>query len=75
MEHTLNDYFRHQVRVLLSNLKIALNAHEFDFNDVLKITILIVDHDSEKLHIWSEEMLVGEYITSEHPDSSSKTDT
>lgn len=56
MEHTLNDDFRHQVRVLLSNLKIALNAHELGFNNVLKITILIVNHDSEKLYIWSEEM-------------------
>ncbi|PMJ96937.1 RidA family protein [Vibrio sp. 10N.261.55.A7] len=57
MEHTLHDDFRHQVRVLLSNLNIALSAHELGFNDVLKITILIVNHDSEKLHIWSEEML------------------
>ena len=56
MEHTLNDDFRYQVRVLLSNLEIALNAHALDFNHVIKITILIVDHDSEKLHIWSEEM-------------------
>lgn len=58
MEHTLNDDFRHQVRVLLSNLKIILNAHDLVFNDVLKITILIVDHDNEKLHIWSEEIQI-----------------
>ncbi|MBF4437958.1 RidA family protein, partial [Vibrio anguillarum] len=42
--------------ILLSNLEIALNAHELSFEDVLKITVLIVDHDSEKLNIWSKAM-------------------
>lgn len=33
MEHALNDDFRHQVRDLLSNLKIILNAHDLGFYD------------------------------------------
>lgn len=56
LEHILSDDFRHQVRALLSNLDIALKAHELCFNNVLKITILIVDHNQAKLDIWSEEM-------------------
>ncbi|ABE53937.1 Endoribonuclease L-PSP [Shewanella denitrificans OS217] len=55
-EHILNEDFRHQVQVLLSNLNIALTAHELHFDDVIKITILIVDHNVDKLEIWSEEM-------------------
>ena len=55
-EHTLSDDFRHQVRVLLANLDIALKSHELGFNDIMKITILIVDHNIEKLSIWGEEM-------------------
>jgi len=54
--HILSQDFRHQVRVLLSNLKIALAAHQLNFDDILKITILIVAHDAKKLQIWSEEM-------------------
>ncbi|EKO3677732.1 RidA family protein, partial [Vibrio metschnikovii] len=48
--------FRYQACTLLSNLEIALTSHELSFDDVLKITVLIVDHDSEKLNIWSKEM-------------------
>tara|TARA_B100001057_G_scaffold134445_1_gene133916 strand:- start:1499 stop:1933 length:435 start_codon:yes stop_codon:yes gene_type:complete len=57
LEHELVEDFRRQVQVVLSNLDIALKAHEMDFSDVVKITVLIVEHDSDKLHIWSEEML------------------
>ncbi|MCY9827693.1 RidA family protein [Vibrio chagasii] len=57
LEHELVEDFRRQVHVVLSNLDIALKAHEMDFSDVVKITVLIVEHDSDKLHIWSEEML------------------
>mgnify|MGYP000193825360 CR=1 FL=1 len=55
-EHTLSENFRHQVQVLLANLDVALKSHDLGFNDVMKITILIVDHDMEKLTIWGEEM-------------------
>ncbi|NOI00763.1 RidA family protein [Vibrio kanaloae] len=57
LEHELDKDFRRQVQVVFSNLDIALKAHELGFSDVAKITVLIVDHDSDKLHIWSEEML------------------
>ncbi|MBY7667159.1 RidA family protein [Vibrio anguillarum] len=56
IKHKLSSDFLHQTCILLSNLEIALNAHELSFEDVLKITVLIVDHDSEKLNIWSKEM-------------------
>lgn len=56
IEHKLSSDFRYQACTLLSNLEIALNSHELSFDDVLKITVLIVDHDSEKLNIWSKEM-------------------
>lgn len=55
-EHILSEDFRHQVRVVLSNLAIALTAHGLHFDHIVKITILIVDHNAEKLEIWSEEM-------------------
>lgn len=55
-EHTLNSDFQHQVDIPLANLEVALDAYEISFNDALKITVLIVGHDSEKPHIWSEEM-------------------
>lgn len=55
-EHTLNSDFQYQDGISLANLEVALNAHEISFHDALKITVLIVDHDSDKLHIWSEEM-------------------
>lgn len=56
IEHKLSSDFRYQACTLLSNLEIALTSHELSFDDVLKITVLIVDHDSEKLNIWSKEM-------------------
>lgn len=56
LAHRLDGDFGNQVRVLLSNLEFALTAHDLTFNDVLKITVLIVDHDAVKLEIWSEEM-------------------
>lgn len=53
-EHNLSDDFTHQVNVALSNLANALNAHGLSFGDVLKINVLIVDHDAKKLAIWSK---------------------
>lgn len=56
LEHRLSKDFRTQVKAALQNLNTALKASDLTHNDVLKITILIVDHDQEKLNIWSEEM-------------------
>lgn len=55
-EHKLNDDFRYQTQALLANLEIALKSQHLSFNHVMKITILIVDHNIEKLSIWGEEM-------------------
>ncbi len=55
-EHRLSEDFQHQVKVLLSNLDIALREHGSGFGDVMKITVLIVAHNAEKLAIWAEEM-------------------
>lgn len=56
LEHSLSKDFRTQVKAALQNLETVLKASDLTHNDVLKITILIVDHDQEKLNIWSEEM-------------------
>lgn len=55
-EHQLSDDFREQVKVSLQNLNTILKASGLTADDVLKITILIVDHNQEKLNIWTEEM-------------------
>ncbi|AIW21929.1 RidA family protein [Vibrio coralliilyticus] len=57
VEHRLSEDFRQKVRSVLTNLDIALTAHAISFGDVLKITVLIVDHDESKLKVWSDEML------------------
>ncbi|WP_369842908.1 RidA family protein [Chryseobacterium tongliaoense] len=56
VEHRLSNDFRRQVKVALQNLSIVLKSSDLSTDDVLKITILIVDHDQEKLKIWTEEM-------------------
>lgn len=56
LEHTLSNDFRRQVQFALLNLEIVLQEYKLKADDVLKITILIVDHDQEKLKIWTEEM-------------------
>lgn len=56
LEHRLSDDFRIQVKAALQNLKTVLKASGLTTDDVLKITILIVDHDQDKLKIWTEEM-------------------
>lgn len=56
LEHRLSDDFRTQVKAALQNLNIVLKASGLTTDDVLKITILIVDHDQDKLKIWTEEM-------------------
>lgn len=56
LKHTLSKDFRTQVKFALSNLETVLKAHHLKPDDVLKITVLIVDHNQEKLAIWTEEM-------------------
>ncbi|KQT29601.1 hypothetical protein ASG22_19780 [Chryseobacterium sp. Leaf405] len=56
LDHQLSTDFRMQVKAALQNLNTVLKASGLTTDDVLKITILIVDHDQEKLKIWIEEM-------------------
>ncbi|PIF46265.1 enamine deaminase RidA (YjgF/YER057c/UK114 family) [Chryseobacterium sp. 52] len=56
LKHSLSKDFRTQVRFSLKNLETVLAEYGLGVKDVLKITILIVDHDQEKLKIWKEEM-------------------
>ncbi|GEN71695.1 MULTISPECIES: RidA family protein [Chryseobacterium] len=56
LEHHLSKDFRTQVKFSLKNLETVLADYQLGVNDVLKITVLIVDHDQEKLKIWTEEM-------------------
>lgn len=53
--HILADDFKTQVQNALKNLKIVLQNHSMTFENVVKITLLIVDHNPEKLEIWAEE--------------------
>ena len=55
-EHLLSPNFREQVQTALKNLTTILNSYNLKPENVMKITILIVDHSSEKLKIWEEEM-------------------
>ena len=48
--------FRAQVRQGLSNLRIALEAAGAGTRDVAKLTVLIVDHSEERLHVLGEEL-------------------
>lgn len=56
LKHTLSSDFKTQVHYALNNLKIVLDDNKLTPEDVLKITVLIVDHNEEKLKIWTEEM-------------------
>lgn len=55
-EHILSPDFREQVQTALQNLTTVLNSYNLNPENVMKITILIVDHSSEKLKIWEEEI-------------------
>jgi enamine deaminase RidA (YjgF/YER057c/UK114 family) len=55
LNHQLSEDFRTQVQSSLQNLKTVLAEYSLEPKDVLKITILIVDHNQEKLKIWTEE--------------------
>ncbi len=56
LHHNLSEDFRQQVQFALKNLETVLKEYKLKPDDVLKITVLIVDHDQEKLKIWTEEM-------------------
>ncbi|SHL96909.1 Enamine deaminase RidA, house cleaning of reactive enamine intermediates, YjgF/YER057c/UK114 family [Chryseobacterium carnipullorum] len=56
LKHSLSEDFRTQVKYSLKNLETVLAEYGAGVAEVLKITILIVDHDQEKLKIWTEEM-------------------
>lgn len=56
LQHHLSKDFRTQVKTSLQNLETVLAEYGLEVKDVLKITILIVDHNQEKLKIWSEEI-------------------
>lgn len=56
LKHSLSKDFRTQVQFALLNLETVLKAYDLKPDDVLKITVLIVDHNQEKLAIWTEEM-------------------
>ncbi|WP_166334999.1 RidA family protein [Sphingobacterium chungjuense] len=55
LNHELSTDFRTQVRAALQNLKLQLELQSFNMHDVVKITLLIVDHNEDKLAMWSEE--------------------
>lgn len=55
-EHILNPDFRIQVQTALQNLTTILDSYSLNPENVMKITILIVDHSSEKLKIWEEQI-------------------
>ena len=52
----LSPAFAEQARQALANLAIALQSKGASLNDVFKLTLLIVDHDQQKLGTWVEEI-------------------
>lgn len=55
-EHVLSNNFREQTQIALQNIVTALDCYNLKPENVMKITILIVDHSPEKLKIWNEEI-------------------
>jgi len=55
-EHTLSKDFREQTQVTLKNIVTVLDSYNLKPENIMKITILIVDHSPEKLKIWNEEI-------------------
>jgi enamine deaminase RidA (YjgF/YER057c/UK114 family) len=47
--------FRTQVQHALNNIKIALQTQQLAMKSVVKVTTLVVDHDTQKLNIIIEE--------------------
>lgn len=55
-EHILSNSFREQTQVALKNIVTLLDSYNLKPENIMKITILIVDHSPEKLKIWNEEI-------------------
>lgn len=55
-EHKLSPDFREQTQVALKNIVTVLDSYKLKPENIMKITILIVDHNQEKLKIWNEEI-------------------
>ncbi len=53
----ISNDFRTQVKTTLKNLSLALESNESSVDDIIKITVLVVDHSNERLEILSEELL------------------
>lgn len=53
--HVLAEDFKTQVQDALKNLKIVLQSHSMTIENIVKISLLIVDYNQEKLEIWAEE--------------------
>ena len=51
--------FRPQVRQALRNLRTALEATNATVADIAKLTVLIVDHSEERLHVFGEELTLA----------------
>jgi enamine deaminase RidA (YjgF/YER057c/UK114 family) len=52
----LSSVFADQAKQALANLRTALRFRGGDLEDVFKLTLLIVDHDAEKLEHWVQEL-------------------
>jgi enamine deaminase RidA (YjgF/YER057c/UK114 family) len=48
--------FRDQVRQAFRNLETALSAADAALSDVSKLTVLVVDHSEERLHVFGDEV-------------------
>lgn len=62
VDGNLSSDFAVQVRQGLDNLQLALTAAKADISDVVKLTVLIVDHNERRLQIFStalQERLAG----------------
>ncbi|TPG41585.1 RidA family protein [Flavobacterium pectinovorum] len=55
-DHILSNSFREQTQVALQNIVTVLGSYNLKPENVMKLTILIVDHSAEKLKIWNEEI-------------------
>ncbi|WP_394776670.1 RidA family protein [Flavobacterium sp.] len=54
--HILSNSFREQTQIALQNIVTVLESYNLKPENIMKITILIVDHSPEKLKIWNEEI-------------------
>jgi enamine deaminase RidA (YjgF/YER057c/UK114 family) len=55
----LSSVFADQAKQALANLRTALRSRGADLEDVFKLTLLIVDHDAEKLEHWVQELALA----------------